>query len=247
MPFDALVEEIDIGGPSLVRAAAKNFRGVLVVVDPADYSRLVEAIDRARSSASVSISRGRRSLIPRLMTRRSPQTLETVVLRGDRIERKPTGGTCGLPASDSVEDPGFARWRKPSPNGCLVHRWVRVGELPSDSGPPTSCRARNCRTRRDLDAAVRIVLEFDEPAAVVIKHTNPCGAATGDAAVDAYVRARDFDSLAAYGGVVGLNRPLDSRPGQPSCRRSSRPWSLPRLNPRPGKSGAKDQHAGRDR
>ena len=61
----------------------------------------------------------------------------------------------------------------------------------------------------DLDAAARIVLEFDEPAAVVIKHTNPCGAATGESAADAYVRARDADSLAAFGGIVALNRPID--------------------------------------
>ncbi len=61
----------------------------------------------------------------------------------------------------------------------------------------------------DLDAASRIVLEFGEPAAVVIKHTNPCGAATGESAADAYVRARDADSLAAFGGIVGLNRPID--------------------------------------
>src|SRR5207237_9970729 len=61
----------------------------------------------------------------------------------------------------------------------------------------------------DLDAAARIVLEFSEPAAAVIKHTNPCGAATGSNAADAYVRARDADSLAAFGGIVGLNRPID--------------------------------------
>ena len=61
----------------------------------------------------------------------------------------------------------------------------------------------------DLDAAARIVMEFDEPAAVVIKHTNPCGAATGSGAADAYIRARDADSLAAFGGIVGLNRPID--------------------------------------
>jgi phosphoribosylaminoimidazolecarboxamide formyltransferase/IMP cyclohydrolase len=61
----------------------------------------------------------------------------------------------------------------------------------------------------DLDAAARIVLEFDEPAAVVIKHTNPCGAATGSTAADAYVRARDADALAAFGGIVGLNRSVD--------------------------------------
>ena len=62
----------------------------------------------------------------------------------------------------------------------------------------------------DLDAAARIVLEFDEPAAAVIKHTNPCGAATGTSAADAYVRAREADPLSAFGGIVALNRPLDA-------------------------------------
>jgi phosphoribosylaminoimidazolecarboxamide formyltransferase/IMP cyclohydrolase len=61
----------------------------------------------------------------------------------------------------------------------------------------------------DLDAASRIVLEFDEPAAAVIKHTNPCGVAIGRTAADAYVRAREADSLAAYGGIVAVNRPID--------------------------------------
>jgi phosphoribosylaminoimidazolecarboxamide formyltransferase/IMP cyclohydrolase len=61
----------------------------------------------------------------------------------------------------------------------------------------------------DLDAAARIALEFDEPAAVVIKHTNPCGVATGESASAALVSARDADSLSAFGGIVGINRPLD--------------------------------------
>jgi phosphoribosylaminoimidazolecarboxamide formyltransferase/IMP cyclohydrolase len=61
----------------------------------------------------------------------------------------------------------------------------------------------------DLDAALRIVLEFSEPAAAFIKHTNPCGAAIGSRATDAYVRAREADALSAFGAVVGLNRPID--------------------------------------
>jgi phosphoribosylaminoimidazolecarboxamide formyltransferase/IMP cyclohydrolase len=61
----------------------------------------------------------------------------------------------------------------------------------------------------DLDAALRIALEFDEPAAVVIKHTNPCGTATAGAIAEAYVRAREADPLSAFGGIVGLNRPID--------------------------------------
>ncbi len=61
----------------------------------------------------------------------------------------------------------------------------------------------------DLDAASRIALEFDEPVAVVIKHTNPCGVATAETLAEAYVRARDADPLSAFGGIVGLNRPID--------------------------------------
>jgi phosphoribosylaminoimidazolecarboxamide formyltransferase/IMP cyclohydrolase len=61
----------------------------------------------------------------------------------------------------------------------------------------------------DLDSAARIVLEFEEPAAVVIKHTNPCGAATGSTIADAYVTARDADALSAFGGIVGVNRSID--------------------------------------
>ena len=100
----------------------------------------------------------------------------------------------------------------------------------------------------DLDAAARIVSEFDEPAAVVIKHTNPCGAATGSGVADAYVRARDADSLAAFGGIVGFNRSIDedTAPEQ-SCRRSSRRSAHPRLR-RGAKAVLADQaeHARRD-
>ena len=66
------------------------------------------------------------------------------------------------------------------------------------------------------------MLEFSEPAAAVIKHTNPCGVATGAGAAEAYVRARDADALAAFGGIVGLNRRSMSRPRAPSSRRSSK-------------------------
>ena len=75
----------------------------------------------------------------------------------------------------------------------------------------------------DLDSAARIVLEFDEPAAAVIKHTNPCGAAIGTSIEEAYVRARDADSLPPFGGIVGLNRPIDASRRSSSSRPSSRP------------------------
>jgi phosphoribosylaminoimidazolecarboxamide formyltransferase/IMP cyclohydrolase len=219
-PFEALVEEIDIGGPSLVRAAAKNFRGVLVVVEPADYARLLAALDETPSMAL------RYELMRKAIAHTAAYdaaisaTLATVDLQGDRFER--TGGNAEAPsrAVISLEKIGDLRygenphqkaaWYRPSgvaPYGAGGPGWPSSG-----LGAATILQGRDLSYTNllDLDAAARIVLEFAEPASAVIKHTNPCGAAIGRAPSDAYVRARDADRLAAFGGVVALNRPIDA-------------------------------------
>jgi phosphoribosylaminoimidazolecarboxamide formyltransferase/IMP cyclohydrolase len=88
--------------------------------------------------------------------------------------------------------------------------WYAV-DPPTGLGAPSILQGKELSFTNllDLDAAARIVLEFGEPAAAVVKHTNPCGAATGATIAEAYVRAREADSLAAFGGIVGLNRPVD--------------------------------------
>jgi phosphoribosylaminoimidazolecarboxamide formyltransferase/IMP cyclohydrolase len=197
-PFDALVEEIDIGGPSLVRAAAKNFRDVLVVVDPADYPRVLDELagDRGPSLEFrfelMQKAIGHTAEYDTLIAR----TLETVEVRGGAFERGRREG---------------------------VERTLRYGENPHQkatwiqlhSSSPTAWKIHQGKELSftnllDLDAAVRIALEFTEPAAVVIKHTNPCGVATGTTIAEAYVRARESDPLSAFGGIVGLNRPVDA-------------------------------------
>ncbi|HKT81919.1 MAG TPA: bifunctional phosphoribosylaminoimidazolecarboxamide formyltransferase/IMP cyclohydrolase [Vicinamibacterales bacterium] len=213
-PFDKLVEEIDIGGPSMVRAAAKNFRGVLVVVDPKDYGRLLEEIDRGPSLAF------RFELMRTALAHTAAYdtaiaaTLQKVQLDGSRFERP-------VPNPDAPA-------ALPDRFDLSLHkiRDLRYGENPHQraawyGGPDRSAgsglgaatilqgKELSFTNLLDLDAAARIVMEFDEPAAVVIKHTNPCGAATGSSAADAYVRAREADALAAFGGIVALNRTLD--------------------------------------
>ena len=219
-PFEALVEEIDIGGPSLVRAAAKNFRGVLVVVEPADYARLLAALDETPSMAL------RYELMRKAIAHTAAYdaaisaTLATVDLQGDRFER--TGGNAEAPsrAVISLEKIGDLRygenphqkaaWYRPS--GVAPYGAGGLGWPSSGLGDATILQGRDLSYTNllDLDAAARIVLEFAEPASAVIKHTNPCGAAIGRAPSDAYVRARDADKLAAFGGVVALNRPIDA-------------------------------------
>ena len=218
--FDALVEEIDIGGPSLVRAAAKNFHDVLVVVQTADYPRLLDAIDRGPTLAF------RFELMRKAFAHTAEYdttiaaTLGTVDATDGRFLRSATAGRAMPLALDKIRDLRYGE------NPHQTAGWYAVAEGASAS--PADARPNDERAEAggfgratvlqgkelsytnllDLDAAARIVLEFAEPAAAVIKHTNPCGAAIGESSADAYVRARDADSLAAFGGIVGLNRPI---------------------------------------
>jgi phosphoribosylaminoimidazolecarboxamide formyltransferase/IMP cyclohydrolase len=231
-PFDALVEEIDIGGPSLVRAAAKNFRGVLVVVDPGDYARLLSELDATPTLAF------RYGLMRKALAHTGAYdtaisaTLATISLAGDRFERsgadtqvRPHDGSLSDRIAVSLEkirDLRYgenphqrAAWYRPESAGAELVSAPDPGR--TKVGPHVGLGAATILQGKDLsytnlldlDAAARIALEFDEPAAVVIKHTNPCGAATGDSPADAYVHARDADSLAAFGGIVSLNRSID--------------------------------------
>ncbi len=204
--FDRLLEEIDIGGPSLVRAAAKNFSDVLIVVEPSDYPALLDQLDREGGP--------------------------TLEFRFD-LARKAFAHTFAYDATIartleeySCRDGGLVRARARSPRESRTFRMEKVRNLRYGENPHQDAslwepsekelgltivqgKALSYTNLLDLDAGWRIVAEFAEPAAAVIKHTNPCGAATAVSALEAYTRARDADSLAAFGGIVGLNRPID--------------------------------------
>jgi len=203
-PFDELVEQIDIGGPSLVRAAGKNFRDVMVVVDPVDYPRVLEQLQRPEGP-SLEFKFG-------LMKKAFAHTAQFDALithtmqsihcdehgefrRGGQILSWMSDGPPAVPLRYGENPHQKAEW-SPLPNG--------MGAWEVHQG-----KALSYTNLLDLDAALRIVLEFTEPAATVIKHTNPCGTATGATTAEAYVRARDADPLSAFGGIVGLNRPVD--------------------------------------
>ncbi|HEV3140146.1 MAG TPA: bifunctional phosphoribosylaminoimidazolecarboxamide formyltransferase/IMP cyclohydrolase, partial [Vicinamibacterales bacterium] len=226
--FEELVEQIDIGGPSLVRAAAKNFRDVLVVVDSGDYARLLKELDGTPSLAF------RYEMMRKAIAHTGAydtaigETLAAIDLVGDRFERTSlrAGGAAAGKALDERIDVALEKIRdlRYGENPHQKAAWY-AAEAPRSAGEGARGLSRahgfgdasilqgkdlSYTNLLDLDAAARIVLEFSEPAAVVIKHTNPCGAAIGATTAEAYVHARDADSLAAYGGIVALNRPLDA-------------------------------------
>jgi phosphoribosylaminoimidazolecarboxamide formyltransferase/IMP cyclohydrolase len=208
--FEELVEQIDIGGPSMVRAAAKNFRDVLVLVSPDRYAEALRELDRPGGP-----SLAFRYALARAAFEHTAQYDAAIAGQLARFE---------------VENGEFARGRADAgvlPPALAVSgrklRDLRYGENPHQKAalyeggsgwvqPWRMLQGKELSYTNllDLDAAARIVLEFTEPAAVVVKHTNPCGAATGSSPADAYVRARDADSLAAFGGIVAINRPVDA-------------------------------------
>jgi len=204
--FDELVEQIDIGGPSLVRAAAKNFRDVLVVVNPDRYADLLRELERP-NGPSVAF--------------RLESAIDAFAHTADYDVT-----ICGTLASWAWQGGTFARVPEPERREALEFviekvRDLRYGENPHQTASLWESRAAplewsvvqgkelSYTNLLDLDAAWRIASEFGEPAAVVVKHTNPCGAAIGASLSDAYTRARDADPLSAFGGIVGVNRPLD--------------------------------------
>ena len=207
--FDALVEEIDIGGPSMVRSAAKNFQDVLIVVDPGDYESVLAALDG-----------------PGGPSRQFRFDLARKAFAHTAAYDSAISGTL---AEFAASDAGFTRAAQPSatPSRLALNlrkiKDLRYGENPHQAaawyvadhpfglGSATVLQGKELSFTNllDLDSAARIALEFDEPAAAVIKHTNPCGAAIGASIEEAYVRARDADSLAAFGGIVGVNGIID--------------------------------------
>src|SRR5262245_38809049 len=219
LPFDHLIEEIDIGGPSLVRAAAKNFRDVLVVVEPADYDAVLNAL----ASPSGPTPGFRFDLARRAFAHTAAYDL-TIATTLDEVRVATENGRSTF--TRDVPATGDATALSSSWQPRLVKiRDLRYGENPHQAGAwyreeggaafgfgdavVHQGKELSFTNLLDLDAAARIALEFDEPAAVVIKHTNPCGVATAGTLAEAYVRAREADALSAFGGIVGLNRPID--------------------------------------
>src|SRR5436190_14366808 len=214
--FDELIEQIDIGGPSMVRAAAKNFHHVLVVVEPKRYGEVLAELDRPggptpefrfrlaiEAFAQTSIYDGMiMGVLGRYLWR------DGAFVRVFEPGRGETSEFMQLPI-EKIQDLRYGE--NPHQGGSL---W-QPGDPSWESGDPAigltfiQGKELSYTNLLDLDAASRIVAEFRDPAAAVIKHTNPCGAATGDSASDAYVRARDADPQSAFGGIVGLNRPID--------------------------------------
>ncbi len=202
--FAACIETIDIGGPAMIRAAAKNHDDVLVIVDPQDYQEAIDALRLFRGETPLSL---RRKFAAKAFARTAAY---------DAAIANWFAGILDEPAPDYR---AFG--------GRLIER-LRYGENPHQSAafyrtPEPRYGVASARQAQgkqlsynninDTDAAYECVAEFDPArtaACAIIKHANPCGVAAGDSLLDAYRKALACDPVSAYGGIVALNRPLDA-------------------------------------
>jgi phosphoribosylaminoimidazolecarboxamide formyltransferase/IMP cyclohydrolase len=205
-PYQEILENIDIGGPALIRSAAKNHTRVTVVVDPGDYEALIEAIDRPEGPSE--------SMRARLAAKAFSHTAAydaaiagyLTSLREDGT-RDPYPGTLGF-----ILEKAYALRYGENPHQSAVlyvERGAPAGSLARARSLGRGGKDFSFNNLIDCHAALEAVREHDDPTAVVVKHTNPCGVATRSALADAYLAARDADALSAFGGVVAFNREVD--------------------------------------
>ena len=209
--FGHLIENIDIGGPSMVRSAAKNSEDVAIVTRVADYAALVEEL-KANNGA---LTRATRWKLAKQAFATTAAYDSAIAGTLEQIEPAPEPGEAA--ATDSAAFPETLRIVMPRAQS------LRYGENPhqraalySDGTGLGIAGATQLQGKElsfnnlvDLDACWELAQEFDEPAAIIVKHTNPCGAATGATVLEAYKKALEADPVSAFGGVIGINREVD--------------------------------------
>ena len=206
---DEVRENIDIGGPCLVRAAAKNWPDVTVVVDPADYAAVLAALDDPEPAAGLALRR------------RLAATAFQATAAYDRAVAAsfaaPGADDAVFPEQVSVEFERVAelRYGENPHQAAALYRDAGPGRAGIPGARKLHGKALSYNNILDLDAAVRLVADLanargqDEAAAAIIKHSNPAGAAVAETLVDAYRAARATDPVSAFGGIVALSREVD--------------------------------------
>ena len=192
---DDAVEQIDIGGPAMVRAAAKNFHSVAVVVDPDRYESLIRELEAAGGISEDT----RRSLAREAFA----HTAAYDAAISSYFSRKGDFPQKLLLAGEKVMDLRYGE----NPHQAAAFYKTSGGGL--SGAEQMQGKELSYNNLLDTDAAWKLVLDLEETAAVIIKHSNPCGAALGSTLPEAYRLALDCDRTSAFGGIVALNRPCD--------------------------------------
>ena len=207
---EELIENIDIGGPAMVRSAAKNFHSVGVITDAADYAAIAAEL---REKGELSLATRLRLRAKRTRARRATTAKSRPSWSGSR---QTTGVTIGTPEALPERIHVALERRQAMRYGENPHQaaalYVPAGEPAAGLAGAKQLQGKELSYNNlvDLDAAWGLASEFQRPAVAIIKHNNPCGAAEEDSLRDAYVNALACDPVSAFGGVLAFNRALDA-------------------------------------
>jgi phosphoribosylaminoimidazolecarboxamide formyltransferase / IMP cyclohydrolase len=222
--YEDVIENIDIGGPAMLRAGAKNHDGVAVVVDPSDYTSLLDELDAHQNSLGWP-TRQRLARKVFAHTAAYDGAISNFLNGLDAVACEPTAAGCMPPAPTSAQ-------AYPDVLSLQVHKvqGMRYGENPHqdaafyrDSDAPTGTLATYVQHQgkelsfnniADADAAWSCVRSFDAPACVIVKHANPCGVAIADSPLAAYLKAFKTDPTSAFGGILAFNTELSESAAQ---------------------------------
>ncbi len=188
------IENIDIGGPTMIRSAAKNYKDVTVIVDPSDYGKVLKELKEkgdvsleTKQLLALKVFRRTADYNGEIDTYLSRKFLNEEVLRISMVDGKK------LRYGENPHQE--AVWYK-DPKSDLMMNQLHGKEL-------------SFNNLIDINAAVTIAAEFKEPCCIIIKHTNPCGAAIGNSPLDAFMKAKETDPISAFGSIISFNREVD--------------------------------------
>jgi phosphoribosylaminoimidazolecarboxamide formyltransferase/IMP cyclohydrolase len=204
--LDEAIENIDIGGPTMLRSAAKNHTGVAVLVDPADYPALLGEL---RASGGRVSAATRFALAKKVFTHTAAYDgAISNYLTGLDAERKSRGYPERLTLQFAkVQD---MRYGENPHQSAAFYRDIEAAPGSLASYTQLQGKELSYNNVGDADAAWECVKTFSEPACVIVKHANPCGVAIGSTVLEAYQRAFQTDPTSAFGGIIAFNRPLDA-------------------------------------
>lgn len=200
--LDEAIENIDIGGPSMLRSSAKNFQDVAVVVDSDDYEDILNEMKDNDGTLSYDTKM-------RLSVKAFKHTARYDSLISKYLESKVEGE--GFPPILNLQFEKITdlRYGENPHQKASFYENIGLNKGTLSKAKQLHGKELSYNNILDLNAALELVREFDETAAVIIKHTNPCGVATGNNLASAYRKARETDPLSAFGGIIGFNRSVD--------------------------------------
>ncbi|TVV72255.1 bifunctional phosphoribosylaminoimidazolecarboxamide formyltransferase/IMP cyclohydrolase [Sphingomonas solaris] len=201
---DEVIENIDIGGPSMVRSAAKNHAHVAIVTDPADYDAIVAELDETGGATTLPLRR-RLAAKAYAATAAYDATIAGWFQTVDQQQAFPA--TLAITATKGPD----LRYGENPHQAAAYYTDTTGGVSGIGQARQVQGKALSYNNYNDADAALELIAEFRDgpPAVVIVKHANPCGVATGDTLAEAYAAAFACDTVSAFGGIIAVNRPLD--------------------------------------